>query len=158
MLKRLSIVGLEVPVEAAFRDAQLLGALVHAQGRDAVLGQLGDGAIDPGLARKAYRALARYGIPIARHSRFSGFDDLIAHAAYSRDLVAGTIIGSGTVSNTSYREIGSSCIAERRGIEMVDLGEPKTGFMRFGDRVRMEARLPDGSSVFGAIDQMVVKP
>lgn len=91
------------------------------------------------------------------HAMSVGFDDLIAHAAYSRDLVAGTVIGSGTVSNDNYREVGSSCIAERRGIEMIDHGEPKTSFMRFGDRVRMEAALPDGTPLFGAIEQMVVK-
>lgn len=84
-----------------------------------------------------------------------GFDGLIAHAAYSRDLVAGTVVGSGTVSNANFREVGSSCIAERRGIEMLDEGAPKTDFMAFGDRVRMEARLPDGSPLFGAIDQTV---
>ena len=87
----------------------------------------------------------------------AGFDELVAHAAYSRDLVAGTVIGSGTVSNENYREIGSSCIAERRGIEILDLGEPKTEFMKFGDRVRMEASLPDGTPLFGAIDQIVAK-
>jgi fumarylacetoacetate (FAA) hydrolase len=86
-----------------------------------------------------------------------GFDDLIAHAAYSRDLVAGTVIGSGTVSNENFREIGSSCIAERRGIELLDTGAPVTGFMAFGDRVRMEAALPDGTPLFGVIDQQVVK-
>jgi fumarylacetoacetate (FAA) hydrolase len=86
-----------------------------------------------------------------------GFDDLIVHAAYSRDLPAGTIIGSGTVSNRNFREIGSSCIAERRGIEIIDTGAPSTGFMAFGDTVRMSAALPDGSDVFGAIDQAVVK-
>ena len=86
-----------------------------------------------------------------------GFDDLVAHAAYSRSLVAGTVIGSGTVSNANYREVGSSCIAERRGIEMEDLGEPATPFMAFGDRIRMEARLPDGTPLFGPIDQKVVK-
>ncbi|MDH7794264.1 MULTISPECIES: fumarylacetoacetate hydrolase family protein [unclassified Beijerinckia] len=86
-----------------------------------------------------------------------GFDELVAHAAYSRDLVAGTVIGSGTVSNENYREVGSSCIAERRGIELLDLGEPKTSFMSFGDRVRMEAILLDGTPLFGAIDQKVVK-
>ena len=63
-----------------------------------------------------------------------GFDELVAHAAYSRSLPAGTIIGSGTVSNENCREVGSSCIAERRGIEIIDLGAPKTGFMRFGDQ------------------------
>jgi fumarylacetoacetate (FAA) hydrolase len=85
-----------------------------------------------------------------------GFHELVAHAARSRSLPAGTIIGSGTVSNPDYRVVGSSCIAERRGIEMVDEGEARTGFMRFGDTVRMEARLSDGTSPFGAIDQRVV--
>ena len=86
-----------------------------------------------------------------------GFHELVAHAASTRSLCAGTIIGSGTVSNSNFREVGSSCIAERRGIEMLDEGAARTGFMRFGDTVRMEARLPDGSLLFGAIDQRVVK-
>jgi len=87
-----------------------------------------------------------------------GFDELVAHAAYSRDLVAGTVIGSGTVSNPDYRTIGSSCIAERRAIEMVDMGEPKTSYMAFGDRVRMQARHEGGQDgPFGAIDQQVVQ-
>jgi len=85
-----------------------------------------------------------------------GFHDLVAHAARTRWLPAGTIIGSGTVSNPDFRFVGSSCISERRGIEMIDQGAPRTGFMRFGDRVRMEARLPDGSTSFGTIDQRVV--
>ena len=87
-----------------------------------------------------------------------GFDELVAHAAYSRSLPAGTILGSGTVSNENCREVGSSCIAERRGIEVIDLGAPKTGFMRFGERVRMEAEPVAGCSPFGAIDQRVVAP
>ncbi len=86
-----------------------------------------------------------------------GFHDLVAHAASTRSLCAGTIIGSGTVSNSNFREIGSSCIAERRGIEMLDEGTARTGYMHFGDTVRMEARLPDGGVLFGAIDQKVVK-
>lgn len=85
-----------------------------------------------------------------------GFHELVAHAARTRDLVAGTVIGSGTVSNENFREIGSSCIAERRGIEVVDTGSAKTGFMKFGDRVRMQAHAADGSAPFGAIDQKVV--
>ena len=85
-----------------------------------------------------------------------GFHELIAHAARTRSLVAGTIVGSGTVSNPDYRNIGSSCIAERRAIELVDQGAPSTPFMAFGDRVRMEARGLDGSLLFGAIDQKVV--
>ena len=84
-----------------------------------------------------------------------GFHDLIARAARTRDLVAGTVIGSGTVSNTNFREVGSSCIAERRGIEIVDEGAPRTEFMRFGDTVRMEASGPDGGSPFGVIEQKV---
>jgi fumarylacetoacetate (FAA) hydrolase len=85
-----------------------------------------------------------------------GFDALVSHAARTRDLVAGTVIGSGTVSNENFREVGSSCIAERRGIEIVDQGAPKTEFMKFGDSVRMEARTADGRSPFGVIDQKVV--
>lgn len=86
-----------------------------------------------------------------------GFHELVAHAAATRDLVAGTIIGSGTVSNENFREVGSSCIAERRGIEMLDTGAAQTPFMRFNDRVRMEATGADGSPLFGAIDQRVVQ-
>jgi fumarylacetoacetate (FAA) hydrolase len=85
-----------------------------------------------------------------------GFHELVAHAAQTRDLVAGTVIGSGTVSNENFREVGSSCIAERRGIEIVDEGEAKTEFMRFGDTVRMQGTMKNGRAPFGAIDQKVV--
>lgn len=85
-----------------------------------------------------------------------GFHELVAHAARTRHLPAGTVIGSGTVSNANFREVGSSCIAERRGIEIVDEGAPRTPFMRVGDRVRMEARLADGTAPFGIIDQSVI--
>lgn len=85
-----------------------------------------------------------------------GFHELVAHAARTRHLVAGTVIGSGTVSNANFREVGSSCIAERRGIEIVDEGAARTAFMRFGDRVRMEGRLADGRAPFGIIDQQVI--
>ena len=86
-----------------------------------------------------------------------GFHELVAHAARTRDLVAGTVIGSGTVSNANFREIGSSCIAERRGIEVIDQGEPKTEFMRFGDTVRMEGINAAGRGPFGVLEQKVVK-
>ena len=86
-----------------------------------------------------------------------GFHELVAHAARTRDLVAGTVIGSGTVSNANFREIGSSCVAERRGIEVVDLGEPKTAFMAFGDDVRMEAVDGAGHAPFGVLHQRVVR-
>lgn len=86
-----------------------------------------------------------------------GFDQLVAHAAYSRELVAGTVIGSGTVSNETYREVGSSCIAERRAIELLDEGAARTPYMRFGERVRMQARFEDGrDGPFGVVDQRVV--
>lgn len=86
-----------------------------------------------------------------------GFHELVAHAARTRDLVAGTVIGSGTVSNANFREIGSSCIAERRGIEVLDMGEPKTAFMAFGDSVRMEAVDSGGRAPFGVLHQKVVR-
>lgn len=86
-----------------------------------------------------------------------GFHDLVAHAARTRSLVAGTIIGSGTVSNANFREVGSACIAERRGIELLDHGAARTPFMKFGDRVRMEASALDGAPLFGVIDQRVVQ-
>lgn len=84
-----------------------------------------------------------------------GFDELIAHAAYSRDLPAGTIIGSGTVANVDYANAGSSCIAERRAIELIQNGESQTPFMQHGDRVQMRSQLVDGSNVFGDIDQTI---
>ena len=84
-----------------------------------------------------------------------GFDQLVAHAAATRRLTAGTIIGSGTVSNRGG-EKGSACIAERRAIETIAHGAPRTAFMQFGDRVRMEARWQN-QPLFGAIDQRVVQ-
>jgi fumarylacetoacetate (FAA) hydrolase len=85
-----------------------------------------------------------------------GFGELIAHAARTRKLSAGTVIGSGTVSNAD-RSAGSACIAERRVIEMIDQGQAKTAFMRFGDRVRMAARDSSGCELFGAIEQRIVR-
>jgi fumarylacetoacetate (FAA) hydrolase len=87
-----------------------------------------------------------------------GFDDLIAHAARSRYLCAGTVIGSGTVSSHRFRETGSCCIAERRAIEMIDNGAARTSFLRFGDQVRMWAESGRGAgSPFGEINQRVVR-
>ena len=96
-----------------------------------------------------------FGRPDAGEMSF-GFDELIAHAAYSRSLSAGTIIGSGTISNDDHATVGSACIAERRAIEMAERGAAVTGYMRFGDRVRIEVLDADGRSVFGAIDQRMV--
>jgi fumarylacetoacetate (FAA) hydrolase len=86
-----------------------------------------------------------------------GFHELVAHAAATRSLCAGTIIGSGTVANDNYRETGSSCISERRSIEMLDSGAPVTPYMYFGDSIFMEATKADGGKLFGAIDQRVVR-
>jgi naringenin degradation protein FdeI len=96
-----------------------------------------------------------FGHPDASAMGF-GFHELIAHAAYSRNLSAGTIIGSGTVSNETYRTVGSACIAERRGIELIDTGHSVTPYMTFGDRVRIEMFDGQGRTIFGAIDQTVV--
>lgn len=98
----------------------------------------------------------RFGEPHGGEMNFS-FGDLVAHAARTRRLTAGCIVGSGTVSNVA-RSAGSACIAERRVIEKIDLGEIRTGFMKYGDRVRMQARFDDGrDGPFGTIDQRVVR-
>ncbi len=98
----------------------------------------------------------RFGRANGREMSF-GFGELVAHAAATRDLPPGTIIGSGTVANANYAQVGSSCISERRAIEIIAHGEPKTGFMRFGDTVHMEARSNDGRTPFGIISQTVVQ-
>jgi len=94
------------------------------------------------------------------------FPTLIAHAAKTRPLCAGSIIGSGTVSNkqgggpgkpVSEGGVGYSCIAEIRTIETIEHGSPKTPFMRFGDTVRIEMKDAAGHSIFGAIEQTVTK-
>jgi fumarylacetoacetate (FAA) hydrolase len=97
-----------------------------------------------------------FGHPDCGQMGFS-FEQLIAHAARTRNLSAGTIIGSGTISNSNYREVGSCCIAERRGIEMQDFGKPRTLYMKFGDHVRIEMLDAQGQSIFGAIDQRIVQ-
>ncbi|CAO3438329.1 fumarylacetoacetate hydrolase family protein [Azospirillum endophyticum] len=84
------------------------------------------------------------------------FPTLVAHATKSRSLGAGTIIGSGTVSNRD-RSVGSSCLQERRMIEKIETGEIKTPFLKFGDVVRIEMMDKAGASIFGPIEQKVVR-
>ncbi len=84
------------------------------------------------------------------------FGELIAHAAKTRNLMPGTIIGSGTISNDNP-EVGSSCILERRMIEKINDGVFKTPFMKVGDRVKMTMKDRFGQSLFGTIDQKVVQ-
>ncbi|MBI5202910.1 MAG: fumarylacetoacetate hydrolase family protein [Elusimicrobia bacterium] len=94
-----------------------------------------------------------FGHPNAGEMHFS-FYDLIAHAARTRKLSAGTIVGSGTVSNAD-ESVGSSCLAEKRMLEKIHSGEMKTPFMKAGDVVEIEM-LRDGKSVFGKIAQKIV--
>jgi fumarylacetoacetate (FAA) hydrolase len=84
------------------------------------------------------------------------FPRLIAHAARTRPLAAGSIVGSGTVSNRD-RKKGAGCLFERRAEEILKGGKAKTPFLKFGDRVRIEMSGPDGKPLFGAIDQSVVE-
>ena len=98
-----------------------------------------------------------FGHPDAGVDMTFDFGQLIAHAARTRRLGAGSIVGSGTVSNRD-RSAGSTCLAERRMLETLEQGRPKTPFLSFGDRMRIEMFDAAGSSIFGAIDQRVVKP
>ncbi len=94
------------------------------------------------------------------------FGQLIAHVAKTRNLRAGSIIGSGTVSNKGVTDAngrtewpkGYSCIAEKRCIETIQDGKPSTDFMKFGDTIRIEVKGKDGASIFGAIDQTIAAP
>lgn len=107
-----------------------------------------------------------FGIPDAGVDMQFGFPELIAHAARTRSLSAGTILGGGTVSNRQGGLHGSSvenggvgyaCIAELRMYETIETGAPRTPFMRVGSRIRIEMLDEDGRSIFGAIDQDVVR-
>jgi fumarylacetoacetate (FAA) hydrolase len=98
-----------------------------------------------------------FGRPNAGIDMNFDFPALIAHAARTRQLAAGSIVGSGTVSNRNPESVGSACIAERRMLETIADGVPKTPFLRFGDRVRIEMLDALGRSIFGAVDQKVVQ-
>jgi fumarylacetoacetate (FAA) hydrolase len=108
-----------------------------------------------------------FGRPDAGVDMTFGFGRLIAHLAKTRSLVAGTIVGSGTVSNkedggpgrpAAQGGVGYSCIAEQRTVETILEGKPRTPFLRFGDRVRLEMLDAQGRSIFGAIDQRIRHP
>ena len=96
------------------------------------------------------------GEPNSGHDMDFDFAQLIAHAAKSRALGAGTIVGSGTVSNRD-RAVGSSCLAEVRMIETIETGNPKTDFLRFGDTVRIDMTDAGDASIFGTIEQTVAR-
>lgn len=95
-----------------------------------------------------------FGEPQAGKDMQFDFPRLISHAARTRDLTTGTVVGSGTVSNYDPSR-GCSCIAERRVLEIIEKGVPVTPFMGYGDRVRIEMADGRGRSIFGAIIQTV---
>ena len=97
-----------------------------------------------------------FGQPQAGVDMTFDFPRLIEHITKTRNARAGTIVGSGTVSNYD-RSLGSACLAERRMLEQIESGKPSTPFLKFGDRVRIEMFDARGRSIFGAIDQKVVK-
>lgn len=96
-----------------------------------------------------------FGQPEAGEDMQFSFAELIAHAAKTRPLVAGSIVGSGTVANQDTAR-GASCLAEKRMLEIIAEGKPSTAFLKFGDRMRIEMFNAAGESIFGAIDQQVV--
>jgi fumarylacetoacetate (FAA) hydrolase len=95
-----------------------------------------------------------FGAPEAGEDMQFSFAQLVAHAAKTRPLSAGTIVGSGTVANQSTDK-GASCFAEQRTIETLRDGKPSTPFMKFGDTVRIEMLDAEGASIFGAIEQVM---
>ena len=97
-----------------------------------------------------------FGKPNAGVDMTFDFARLIEHITLTRNARAGTILGSGTISNYD-RSLGCACIAERRTLEQLEQGKPVTSFLKFGDRVRIEMFDPQGRSLFGAIDQKVVR-
>ncbi|SED37291.1 fumarylacetoacetate (FAA) hydrolase [Rhizobiales bacterium GAS191] len=101
-----------------------------------------------------HRGDKEFGHPNAGKDMVFGFRRLIEHAARTRPLVAGTILGAGTVSNVD-RSVGSACIAEQRALEMIEAGEPRTPFLKAGERVSIEMRDRAGASIFGRIEQVV---
>jgi len=95
-----------------------------------------------------------FGQPDAGEDMQFSFAQLVAHAAKTRPLVAGTIVGSGTIANQNV-DRGASCLAEKRMLEIIAHGKPETPFMRFGDTIRIEMLDPNGKSIFGAIKQVI---
>ena len=99
---------------------------------------------------------AFFGNPEAGVDMQFNFAKLVAHAAKTRPLTAGTIVGSGTIANEDTGK-GASCLAEIRMLEIIADGKPSTPFMKFGDRIRIEMFDAQGDTIFGAIDQKIVR-
>ncbi|HKJ17826.1 MAG TPA: fumarylacetoacetate hydrolase family protein [Xanthomonadales bacterium] len=97
-----------------------------------------------------------FGEPDAGTDMQFNFAQLVAHAARTRPLAAGTIVGSGTIANQDT-SVGASCLAEKRMLEIIDSGKPVTPFMQFGDTIRIDMMDASGQSIFGAIEQVIKK-
>lgn len=99
---------------------------------------------------------SHFGHPNGREMDWS-FGELLAYLAYNRNLRAGTILGSGTVSNLDAQNVGSACLAERRALEVIEHGGPRTPFLRAGEVLNFEVLDASGASVFGAIEHRFVE-
>lgn len=121
---------------------------------DELRGAFADGKFH--LPLRTYLNDVLFGEPDCGIDMTFDYKQLIAHVTRTRRLGAGSIVGSGTISNYD-RSKGSSCLAEKRMLETIEKGKPSTPFMRFGDTVRIEMLDADGRSIFGAIDQKVAR-
>lgn len=108
------------------------------------------------LALRSWLNGALFGQPEAGHDMQFNFAQLVAHAAKTRPLAAGTIVGSGTVANQDAG-LGASCLAEKRVLELIAKGQAETPFMRFGDTIRIEMLDAGGANVFGTIEQVITR-
>ena len=135
-----------------FRVLRHLKGVVHLDS------EVANGALDLGVAKKQLHCAKVVRPPIdqcrLRSAHAVGHVG-VAHAAKTRNLVAGTIVGSGTVANQD-ESVGASCLAEKRMLEIIRNGKPSTPFLRYGQQVRIEMFDDAGNSLFGAIDQEIV--
>ena len=175
-------VPMAVSAEAAGRHIVLIGLINDVSLRNLIPGELAKGfgflqskprsALSPVLVtpdelgdhwrgNKLHRPMlthvngAWFGAPEAGVDMHFDFGQLIAHAARTRPLTAGTLVGSGTVANEDT-SLGASCFAERRTVEALEQGAPVTPFMQDGDTLRIEMLDQDGATIFGAIQQRIV--
>ena len=119
--------------------------------------ELGDAWLDSKVLLPLHSTLngAFFGKPEAGDDMQFNFAQLVAHAALTRPLTAGTIVGSGTIANQNTSK-GASCLAEIRMLEIIANGKSATSFMKFGDHIRVEMFDRQGDSIFGAIEQKIV--
>jgi fumarylacetoacetate (FAA) hydrolase len=120
--------------------------------------ELGEGWAADGrihLDMKVSRNGEWFGHPNGREMDWS-FGELLARLGLNRNLRAGTILGTGTVSNKAARTVGSACLAEKRALEKIETGDSTTPFLKLGDRLRFEVVGADGQSIFGAVDHRFV--